>query len=61
MDTGCPAPMQQPALLRLADVLFCADAVLRTGVWASLELGPARRSAANHGKPRVHLKKRSEA
>ena len=29
MATGCPGPMQQPALLRLADVLSCADAILR--------------------------------
>jgi hypothetical protein len=29
MNTGCPSPMQQPALLRLAEMLFCADAILR--------------------------------
>ena len=32
--------MQQPALLRLADVLFCAGAILRTGIWASLGFDP---------------------
>jgi hypothetical protein len=42
MVTNFPAPMQQPALVRLADALFCADAILRigTGIWASLEFGP---------------------